>query len=213
MPGRALFWLALLSLSAAANALEFGPVKPVSEVTRDAYAPLWTRSVVPDGKGGAIAFSRLAKGPTQFSGAADIIATPVDGAGMPHPERAVVVATNASATSNLAAVKTADGYLVSMSNTHGYGYIAALRDDFLTTTQPVTLGNREPYPLVCNGDVCAGVIQGTSLLLLDSRGTPVREISMPGIRSVAPVSGGGFATAGNTRSEERRVGKGVRARE
>ena len=199
--------MALLALALTAQALEIGPFKPVAAVTREAYAPLWVRAAVPDGKGGAVAFSRLAKGTSQYSGAADIIATPIDAAGMAHPEQAVTVVTNASALSGLAAAKTPNGYLISMSDTHGNAYVAPLRDDLMATSQPVLYGTYEPYPLVCNGDVCAGLrrplnaFTGT-FLLLDSRGNLIREIAMPGVWSIAAVSEGGFVTVAGTNDRD-----------
>src|SRR5436190_23743658 len=96
----ALFFLALASTRPARGGIEIGPAVRVAEVTRDAYAPLFVHAIVADGKGGSVAFGTLFR--EEFASTADIVATPIDTDGTPHPERAIVVASNTDNFSNLA---------------------------------------------------------------------------------------------------------------
>src|SRR5829696_3232723 len=91
--------LAVFLAGSSVHALEFGPPIPVADIARTATAPFTVRSIVPDGKGGSVAFGRLARSATQR---ADIVAIQIDANGKPRSETPYVVALNQSSGSYVA---------------------------------------------------------------------------------------------------------------
>jgi hypothetical protein len=185
MTRRSLFLLALV-VSAPAFALEFGPPIRVADVARTASAPFTVRSIVADGKGGAVAFGRMSRG---TPGRADILAIPVEATGRARWDLASTIAVNASSSSAVAAAKTAGGYVVTFRDVEGTGYIVPV-DAFLTVRAPLTLPNEEPYPLACNGGFCGGISKDSLLIIEADPNRLIARAAVMGARTVAAAEGG-----------------------
>jgi hypothetical protein len=178
--------LFLILVAASASALEFGPPARLADIARVDYARFAVRVIVPDGNGGSVAFGRMGKSDNRN---ADIVATPIDADGTPHPERAVMIAANASADSSVGAAKTPAGYLVSFGDVEMDGYVVVLNNNLSVVAPLLSVPNEELRRLACSGAVCAAVADG-ALLLIDPTGKLLGRVTIPGARTLTAIAGG-----------------------
>jgi len=183
----ALLLLLVLAPGLPARALDFGAPLRVADTARTAHAPFSVGSILPDGDG-SVAFGRMSKTPA--NGRVDIVAVPIDAAGTPHPEKAFVIAANASPQSRVAATTTATGYLVTFRDVEGDGYVVALHPNFSVAASPLVVSKDEPLSLACSGAVCAGVVKDALLLLDPSTARLLGRPSFPGARNLTALPNG-----------------------
>jgi len=184
---RSLLLVALVSFPA--YALDFGAPMRIADTARTAYAPYTERSIVTAGNGGSVVFGQVAR--PDDAKRADIVATPIDAAGTPHPENGAVIVVGASLQSVVAAAKTPSGYLMGFRDVENNGYLVPLRNDLQLAGTPLFFPGEEPWPIACDGDVCAAGLTHT-VKLVDPLARSLGSIPRT-IKALTALPGRGFA--------------------
>ena len=196
---RILLFLALV-LPSSLVAITFGPEHRVAPAPRETYGvEPWAGVVAPRGNGWVVFTNEPA---TTYLPVAtsQIVATPIDHDGVPHPDEQVMIGKGGV---NLRAVATPKGYLLTWTTFSGTSVVPLGPD--LAPSGPTVEIHTVIYSLACDDARCAGATGDGSVVIFDFEGhvTATATAIAPSPGAIVAGSGNVFAAAWLDRGKPR----------